>query len=194
MGSDPSQLENEWVRPIIETIRANTNRIVGLGEVGLDHYWVTESNTRAYQLKLFKEWIMLAKELQLPLTVHSRSAGYEALETIKSADLERVLMHAYDGKVGHAIKAAESGILFSVPASVVHSEQKQKLVRRLPIENLLLETDAPVLSPIKGQRNEPANLRYSLTKISELKQMDAESVAEITTRSATRFFGLPYAT
>jgi TatD DNase family protein len=191
IGSDPSQLDDKLVRPIIETVRANIARIVGIGEVGLDHYWVTDPNSRNHQLKLFKEWIMLAAELELPLTVHSRSAGYETLETIKSSNLRRVLMHAYDGKVGHAMQAAESGILFSIPTSVVHSEQKQKLVRRLPLENLVLETDSPVLSPIEGQRNEPANLKYSLFKISELKQMDGESVAEITTRNATRFFNLP---
>lgn len=191
VGSDPSRLEAEWVGPIIETIRSNQRRIVGIGEVGLDHYWVTEPNKRVWQLDRFKDWIMLASELELPLTVHSRSAGYESLETIKSADVERVLMHAYDGKVGHAMQAAESGILFSIPASVVHSDQKQKLARRLPIENLVLETDSPVLSPIRGQRNEPANLKYALLKISDLKQMDVDSVAEITSRNAKRLFDLP---
>ncbi len=194
VGSDPSQLEDDWVKPIIETIRASRTRIVGIGEVGLDHYWVKEPNRRAYQLKLFKDWITLASELELPLTVHSRSAGHESLQTLKSTNIERVLMHAYDGKVGHAMLAAELGILFSIPASVVHSEQKQKLARRLPIENLLLETDAPVLSPTKGQRNEPANIKYSALKISELKNMDVESVAEITSRNATRFFNIPDAT
>ncbi len=194
IGSDPSQLEEARVRPIMETVRANRTRIVGIGEVGLDHYWVTEPSRRDYQLRLFKEWISLAVELELPLTVHSRSAGYESLKTLESVELERVLMHAYDGKVGHAMQAAESGTLFSIPASVVHSEQKQKLARRLPIENLVLETDAPVLSPIKGQRNEPANLKYSVAKISELKQMDVELVAEIISGNATRFFNLPDAT
>ena len=191
IGSDPSHLDDDWVRPIIGAIKANTTSIVGLGEVGLDHYWVTEPSKRASQLRLFEEWIMLAKELELPLTVHSRSAGYEALEAIKSANLDRVLMHSYDGKVGHAMKAAEEGTLFSIPASIVRSGQKQKLARRLPIENLVLETDAPVLSPRKDERNEPANLRYSLLKISELKRMDPESVAEVTSRNATRFFDLP---
>jgi len=134
---------------------------------------------------------MLATEARLPLTVHSRSAGREALRTISSSGLRKVLMHAYDGKVGDALEAAEMGILFSIPASIVHSEQKQKLARRLPMESLVLETDAPVLSPSKGQRNEPSNLTYSALEIARLKRLDVEAVAEITSKNAGRLFDLP---
>ncbi len=190
IGSDPTQLDDGWVQPIIQMIKMNRTRIVGVGEVGLDHYWVREPQRREYQLKLFEKWITLASELKLPLTVHSRSAGYESLKALASSSVERVLMHAYDGKVGHAMNAAESGVAFSIPASVIYSEQKQKLARRLPIENLVLETDAPVLSPTKGQRNEPSNVVYSAVKVAELKRMDVESVAEITSRNAIRLFDL----
>ncbi len=191
IGSDPSRLEPDWVVPIRQTVNENRSAIIGIGEVGLDHFWVKEPERRERQLELFNEWILLATEERLPLTVHSRSAGREALKAVASSGVKRVLMHAYDGKVGHAMEAAEMGIFFSIPASVVHSEQKQKLARRIPMENLVLETDAPVLSPSKDQRNEPSNLTYSAHEVAKLKRADIEAVAEITSRNARRLFELP---
>ena len=110
--------------------------------------------------------VALARELGLPLNVHCRSAGKKTLETLAAAGAERVLMHAYDGKVGHAMKAAEErGWVFSIPPSVVRSKQKQKLVCRLPLEAMALETDSPVLGPDRNERNEPANILVSLATI-----------------------------
>ncbi len=191
VGSDPSKLDQEWVEPIQQIIRHDSSQVIGIGEVGLDHYWVKDPQKQYRQLQLFKEWIALAVELNLPLTVHSRNASRESLSTVESSGFDRVLMHAYDGKVGHAMEAAKEGIMFSIPASVVLSEQKQKLVRRLPLENLMLETDAPVLSPVKGERNEPQNVAYSARKIAELKRIDVDSVADITSKNAAEFFNLP---
>ncbi len=191
IGSDPSRLDPEWVIPIRQTVAENRSSIIGIGEVGLDYFWVKEPERRERQLELFNEWILLATQERLPLTVHSRSAGREALKAVASSGVKRVLMHAYDGKVGHAMEAAEMGIFFSIPASVVHSEQKQKLARRIPMESLVLETDAPVLSPSKDQRNEPVNLTYSLYEIAKLKHVDVEAVADITSRNASRLFDLP---
>ncbi len=190
IGSDPAKLEEGWVEPILQLIRTSKPRIIGIGEVGLDHFWVKDHEKRDRQLQLFMQWIRLASELKLPLTVHSRSAGQEALEVISSSGFGEVLMHAYDGKVGHAMRAAEEGIFFSIPVSVVHSGQKQKLVRRLPIESLMLETDAPALAPVRGDRNEPANVVYSARKIAELKRMDVEAVTETTSKNAAKLFCL----
>ncbi len=190
IGSDPSKLDPEWVNPIRQTVAENRSSIIGIGEVGLDHFRVKEPERRERQLELFNEWITIATEERLPLTVHSRSAGREALKAVVSSGLKRVLMHAYDGKVGHAMEAAEMGIFFSIPASVVHSEQKQKLARRIPMESLVLETDAPVLSPFKDQRNEPTNLTYAANEIARLKRIDVEAVAEITSKNARKLFDL----
>jgi len=99
-------------------------------------------------------------------------------------------MHAYDGRVSSAMKAAKEGIFFSIPTSVWYSRQKQKLVQALALDSLMLESDAPVLSPIRGERNEPANLGYAVKKISELKGVAEVEVAEITTRNAIEFFHL----
>jgi TatD DNase family protein len=190
IGLDPSNLElkeAEETRKLIETYE---DLIVGIGEVGLDYYWVRKESDRELQKRLFQEWIELAQELHLPLVVHSRSAGKYAIQILLESGFRRVLMHAYDGRVGWAMKAAEEDVYFSIPTSVWHSRQKQKLAKALPLEHLTVESDAPVLSPIRGERNEPANLVYAVKKIAELKGLSEKEVAVTTTKNARKLFGL----
>ncbi len=176
----------------IETLaREHCDQIVAIGEVGLD-YWVTkDADRRAAQRAFLVRMAALARELDKPLNVHSRSAGRHALEVLREAGAERVLMHAFDGKAGHARVAAEElGYLFSIPPSVVRSRQKQKLVRLLPLESLALESDSPVLGPVREERNEPANLTYACAVIAELKGISAATVAAATDENALRLFRL----
>jgi len=188
VGFDPSILDEGEYRTFQDIVKARRSDIVAIGEVGLDHYRVTDHGERAIQESLFRSSIRLAKSLALPLVIHSRSAGRRALEVLGEEGAEAVLMHAFDGKVGDALAAVKNGYYFSIPTSVIYSEQKQKLVRRLPLEHLMLETDSPVLSPVRGERNEPANLIYSARKIAELKHVEIELVKEMTARNAATFF------
>jgi len=171
--------------------RRQRSRIVAIGEVGLDYWVAREETNRRAQRYCLERMTGLALELGLPLNVHSRSAGRYTLDLLAACGGRRVLMHAFDGKAGHAEQAAEKlGFMFSVPPSVVRSAQKQKLVRRLPLESLLLESDSPVLGPERGERNEPANLRYAVQCIAELKAVSADRVCEQTTLNARRLFGI----
>jgi len=191
IGSDPLNLNMKDVKRIRAFARKHKNTILGIGEVGLDYYWVRENEHRETQIRLFREWIRFAEELHLPLIVHSRSAGKYAVKILLESRFKRILMHAYDGRTGWAIKATEEGLRFSIPTSVWYSKQKQKLVKALPLNSLLVETDAPVLSPIRGNRNEPANLIYAIRKIAELKEVSDNEVAETTTRNAEELFQIP---
>ncbi|MEM3712606.1 MAG: TatD family hydrolase [Thermoproteota archaeon] len=168
----------------------NRNSIIGIGEVGLDYYTVKKQDERVRLIDYFKEFIDLSKKLDLPLIVHSRSAGREAIELLIESGARKVLMHAFDGKASHAMKGVESGFFFSIPPSIVRSPQKQKLVSKLPIENILLESDSPVLGTDPLKRNEPANIVFSLREIARIKNIDPELVAEETTRNACRLFRL----
>jgi TatD DNase family protein len=169
-------------------IRAHTGRIAAIGEVGLDYWWVKDPERRRVQGMLLEEMAALSAELDLPLNVHSRSAGHYAIDLLLAAGARRVLMHAFDGKASHAVRAAEAGFLFSIPPSVVRSDQKQKLVRRLPLESLALESDSPVLGPDRDRRNEPANLVFARDYIAEAQGVTPERVVEVTTASARRLF------
>ena len=191
IGFDPTIDDEQELAAVMEFIRQHAREIVAIGEVGLDYYWVREREARERQVERFRAWIRLAAELGLPLVVHSRSAGKYAIQVLLEEGYDRVLMHAFDGRVGWALKGArEGGFYFSIPTSVVRSQQKQKLAKALPLENLMVETDAPVLAPVRGQRNEPANLPLAVKAIAELKGLSFEEVAEVTYENAKRFFGL----
>ena len=182
---EPAELER-----ICATIRAERARIVGIGEVGLDFWHAQDPARRELQRAALRRLADLAVELDLPLNVHSRSAGQHTLDLLLERGARRVLMHAFDGKAGHALKGAQAGYVFSIPPSVVRSPQKQKLVRALPLSALALETDSPVLGPVQGERNEPANVAVSLRAIAELKGLPAATVREATDANARRVFGL----
>ena len=190
-GLEPYNLNEADFNDTINLIKRFKNKIYAVGEVGLDYYWVSDHAQRELMKERFIEFINLAKELDKPLVIHSRSAGKYAIQILIENDVERVLMHAFDGKASIVKKGVDAGFFFSVPTSVVYSKQKQKMVKVLPLENMMLETDSPVLSPIKGERNEPANVIYSLEKVAEIKGFPKEDIAEITTNNAIRFFGLP---
>lgn len=187
VGCSPTLFNENEIKKIREFIENNRDKIVGIGEVGLDYYWV-EREQREIQRRLFKEWVDLAKGLHIPLIVHSRSAGKYALEILLDDPPQKVLMHAFDGKKGWAKKGEEAGFYFTIPTSVVHSIQKQNLVKFLRIESLMLETDSPVLSPVRGERNEPANLKYALETVASLKNLNQEEAAKIIAATTTNFF------
>ena len=175
---------------LVQLILDNRSRLIGIGEVGLDYYTVKTREERAMLIEVFEKFIELSEKLGLPIIVHSRSAGRDAINILVEKNARRVLMHAFDGKASYAMKGVEAGFFFSIPPSIVRSPQKQKLAARLPLENLLLESDSPVLGVDPLKRNEPTNIVFSLTEIARIKKVDLEIVAEETTRNAHRLFGL----
>lgn len=177
------------IEAVCDLARRHRSEIVAIGEVGLDYWAVKDDQRRAMQRRCLERMAALAAELNLPLNVHSRSAGHYTLDLLAACNAKRVLMHAFDGKAGYAQQAAESrGWLFSIPPSVVRSAQKQKLVRVLSLESIALESDSPVLGPDPGERNEPANLTHAVRCIAAIKGVSEKEVREITDRNARRLF------
>jgi len=186
VGFDPCCLDQALFDEFV--LLASSIPAVGIGEVGLDHFYIRDQPQMTLQESHFRHAISLAKERGLPVVVHSRSAGKNALTLLQSEGAEMVLMHAFDGKAGDALEAAKRGYYFSIPTSVVYSEQKKKMVRLLPVESLMLETDSPVLAPIRGETNEPANLIRSAEAISTIKRIPVEEVIAATTTNAASLF------
>ena len=190
-AEDRQPPSHEAIEAVIELARAHCLRLTAIGEVGLDYWYVKSNERRKVQRACLERMVELAEELELPLNVHSRSAGHHTLDLLSSCGARRVLMHAFDGKAGYAARAAEKhGYLFSIPPSVVRSAQKQKLVRRLPLEALALESDSPVLGPERGVRNEPANLAHAVRCIAQIKGISDDRVCEMTTTNATHLVGV----
>lgn len=183
-------LEEAEVSRTADMIRQAAGELTGIGEVGLDYWVCREEARREAQRNALIIMAVLALDCGLPLNVHSRSAGHYTIDLLLAQGVGRVLMHAFDGKASHALRGAEAGFVFSIPPSIVRSEQKQKLVRALPLEALALETDSPVLGPTREERNEPANVAVSARAIAEIKGLPEQEVREQTTRNARRVFGL----
>ncbi len=188
-GLYPTILDLDQGQQMRSFIRRERSRLVAIGEVGLDYWIVQEEADQALQQEIFKSFIKLSVELDLPLNIHSRSAGRHAVALLLESDAARVQMHAFDGKASAALPAVEAGFFFSIPPSVVRSRQKQKLVRRLPLSCLLLETDSPVLGPEPKQRNEPANITASVKAIAELKNVSEYEVIEAIAENTKRLYG-----
>ncbi len=188
LGLDPADFQK--TDDAIAKILNHIDEIVAIGEVGVDHYIIRDHKHREQQEHAFRRFIKLAAELDLPIQVHSRSAGRKAVEILRDMEAEQVHMHAFDGKSSIARTAStDYGYYFSIPTSVVRSPQKQKLVRAVDIERLLVETDSPVLGPMRGERNEPANVWVALDKVSEILHRDMEELAEIILENTYRLYG-----
>ena len=188
-GLYPTYLDLELASRMRDFIREHRKELVAIGEVGLDYWAVKEEPEKEIQREIFRGFIELSKELALPLNVHSRSAGRHAVELLLKAEAGKVQLHAFDGKASSALPAVEAGLYFSIPPSVVRSEQKQKLVRKLPLKALLIETDSPVLGPAAQERNEPANAMISAKAIAELKGISVEAVIEEVAENTRRLYG-----
>lgn len=187
-GLYPTHLDFDQAGELIDFIRRQKKYLAAIGEVGLDHWKIPDEKGREIQREIFGRFIDLGIELGLPLNVHSRSAGRRAIEFLNERNAHSVLMHAFDGRASVALQGVEAGYYFSIPPSVVRSKQKQKLVRQLPLESILLETDSPVLGPTSQERNEPANLRVSLCSVAEIKGLSEEEVAEAVIENQRKLF------
>jgi TatD DNase family protein len=190
-GLYPTILDLDQAQEMLSFIRKERSKLVAIGEVGLDFWVVKEEHQKEIQKEILKSFVGLSNELNLPLNVHSRSAGRHAVSLLLEYGATRVQMHAFDGKASAALPAVEAGFFFSVPPSVVRSRQKQKLVRHLPLSCLLVETDSPVLGPDPKERNEPANVTVSISAIAELKNVSQDEVIQAVVENTKLLYGDP---
>ncbi|AWP16140.1 putative chaperone activity of bc1 complex-like mitochondrial [Scophthalmus maximus] len=182
-GATPQDLDAAL--PIIEKYK---DHLVAIGEVGLDFTprYVSNESDKENQRQVLIRQAQIAKELDLPLNVHSRSAGRPTIHLLKEQGVEKALLHAFDGRPSVAMEGVKAGYFFSIPPSIIRSEQK--LVKQLPLENICLETDSPALGPEKQVRNEPRNISVSAEYISRIKGVSLDKVMEVTTQNALQLF------
>ena len=184
--------------PCYQVVRelAQTNpKVVAIGEVGLDFY--RDRSARPAQEEVFRRFIRLARELKLPLIIHDRDAHERVVAILREEGAAEVggVLHCFSGDLQMARDVIEMGFRISIPGTITYAsnEALREVVRGVKIEQLLVETDAPYLSPVpqRGKRNEPAFVRFAAQRIAELKGLSAEDVGRITSFNARRLFGIP---
>ena len=188
-GLHPPRATPQMVKRTIDAIHDYSEDIVAIGEVGLDYYWVKDPKEQEYQRTAFIEFIHLADELNLPLVVHSREAEADTLQVLREEKMFDVQLHCFNAPE-FVEEAATDRFFMSVPTSVVSRRRMQRIAMAMPLANMLLETDAPYLSPTPGQTNEPSNIPRGAAKIAELKGTSTEVIATTTTVNALKFLRL----
>ncbi len=159
----------------IDFIEKNKDKIIAIGEIGLDYTEGKEEHLRQ-QILIFQKLIGLAKKMNKPVIVHSRKAEEDAINVLESSAHKKVLLHCFSGKKRLVKKASDLGYYFSIPTNVVRAQNFQIMAKEVNINQLFCETDSPYLSPFKDKRNEPAFVIESYKKIAELKGISLEEV------------------
>ncbi|MGF3555188.1 MAG: TatD family hydrolase, partial [Thermoplasmatota archaeon] len=180
LGLHPEFIEkfdDGFIEEEIEFIKKQKNRIIAIGEIGLDYHWVKDQIMREKQKKMFKKFLFLAKELRKPIIVHSRDAETETISIIKEFNLKNVVMHCFGGDLNLVNEIIKNNWYISIPPIILRSNHFQNIVRNVPLSKILTETDAPWLSPYKNKKNEPAFITETIKKISEIKCLTQEEVA-----------------
>jgi TatD DNase family protein len=167
-------------------------KVVGLGEIGLDFYRDYAPHER--QRVAFREQLALAREVDLPVVIHSRAAEDEVVATLAEAGVLRGVLHSFSGALATAERALALGLHLSLtgPVSYPKAEHQRALARLIPTDRLLLETDCPYLAPQarRGRRNEPAYVSYTAEAIAQARGVAVEEVIAATGANAARLFGL----
>lgn len=189
---DAADVAEETIQSLQQLVQ-DTPKCVAIGEIGLDFY--RNISPRDAQEQVFRRFLQMAVDLDKPVVIHDRDAHAETLAMIKEAGVTRGVMHCFSGDLAFAQQCLDQGLYLSVPGTVTYpsNEQLREVVRTMPLERLLLETDCPYLSPVphRGKRNEPAYTRITAQKVAELRGLTIDDIGRITTMNAGRLFGIP---
>jgi len=188
------EIPEKEIEEFIEKIKQNKDKIVAVGECGLDFWWIREEEWQKKQKELFIQLIELSKELNKPLVIHSREAYEETIRILEQEDAREVDMHMF-GEHHLTKHIVDNGWFISINAIILKSKSHKKIARDCPLDRLMLETDAPWLSPKKllegiDERNDPISIKIVAEKIAEVKKIGFEEVWRKCGENAVKFFKL----
>lgn len=169
-------------------------KVVAIGEIGLDYYW--DTSPKDVQMKVFREQIRLARKLDMPIVIHNRDAHQDIVQVLREEKASDVggVMHCFSGSWETAKLCLDMNfhISFGGPITFKNAKQPKEVLSRVPMERLLIETDAPYLTPhpFRGKRNESAHVKLVAEAAAEIKGISFDELAQVTADNATRLFGL----
>ena len=194
LGIHPSEAQKAQDADFNKIIELSKDeKVVAIGECGLDYYW--DKSFINEQAEVFLKQIKIAKSLRLPLIVHDREAHKDTFDLLSRniKDEIPVIMHCFSGSLEFANECIKKGFYIAIGGVVTFKNAKKlhEIALKIPLNHLLLETDAPYLTPepYRGKRNEPAYVRFAAEKIAELRGISLDEIAEATTQNARKVFG-----
>lgn len=192
LGFHPSEVD-KFSEEEFNYIKNNINnsKIVGIGEIGLDYHY--GSNDKEKQIKMFKSLLDLAQSENISVVIHTRDAAQDTMNILKNYKL-KVDIHCFGYSLEIAKECIKRGYRLGIGGVLTFKNSKKlvEIVSNIPIENILLETDSPYLTPepFRGKKNEPFYLSYVIDKISEIKKISIDEVKKIITKNAKEQFDL----
>jgi TatD DNase family protein len=186
---DCTEDDLKWIEEL-----ASHPKVVAIGEMGLDYHW--DKSPKDIQQVIFRKQIQLAKRVKLPIVIHNREATEDVVQILKEEGAAEVggIMHCFSGSVETAKQCIDMNFMISLggPVTFKNSKKPKEVAKEVPLEYLLIETDAPYLAPhpYRGKRNEPSYVPLVAEEIARLKDLPIEEVAEKTTQNALRFFNI----
>jgi TatD DNase family protein len=194
VGVHPNDLDDFVMDDFVHLI--NEEKVVAVGEVGLDYYRTKGDEKQKKQREVFKQFINLAYQYKKPLILHLRDSHKDAIEILKSAKdiLYGGVAHSFTGTLEEAREYLNLGLHLGFNGIITFARQYNEVVIHTPLEKILLETDAPYLTPepYRGQRNEPAYVLEVAKKVAEIKGISLEEVVETTTQNVLKLFINPH--
>lgn len=194
LGIHPEEAPT-WNDDILEKIKqySKNEKIIAIGEIGLDYYW--DKQHKDIQKDIFIKQVKLANELNLPMSVHDREAHKDTFDILKQYNKSsKVVMHCFSGSVEFARECIKEGWYIGIGGVVTFKSayKMQEVAKLIPLDRLVLETDAPYLTPVpyRGKENQPAYVKYVAEEIAKLRGISIEEVAEATSSNAKLIFNL----
>ena len=196
-GVHPSEV-SELNENTFDWLRKQTKheKVIAVGEIGLDYYWDKEPEVQKRQRMWFERQLELARECQLPVIIHSREAAEDTMKVMKKARAEEIpgVVHCYSYSPELAAEFVKMGYYIGIGGVVTFKNAKKlkETATRIPLTKILLETDAPYMAPEphRGERNHSGNLIFVAEKIAEIKGISVEEVEEVTKQNAKNLFGV----
>ena len=194
LGVHPSEAR-DWTDDLIDKIKSysKNKKIVGIGEIGLDYYW--DKSFNELQKEIFIKQIKLANELNLPISIHDREAHKDTFDILKEYNKNStIIMHCFSGSLDFAKECVKAGFYLAIGGVVTfkNAVKIKEVAKWIPIERLLLETDAPYLTPVpyRGKENQPAYIKFTAQEIANLKEISFEEIDAITTSNTEKIFNI----
>ncbi len=194
LGIHPTEVK-DWTDSLEEKIKeySKSPKIKGIGEIGLDYYWDKSFND--LQKNVFIKQIKIANELNFPISIHDREAHKDTFDILKEYNKgSTIIMHCFSGSVEFMRECTKEGWYIAIGGVVTFNNalKTKEVAKEVPLDKLLLETDAPYLTPapFRGKENQPSYIKYVAEEIAKMRNISLKEIDKITTATAERIFNI----